>query len=217
VAKSVAASGQRALPYDRAALTVPHAKLAATLARLQSDRRVDYATLDQRVHATDAPNDACYTGASTCVVYPLAPTTPPPPQGSTNPMGTLASINAPGAWAVTHSGVPVAVLDSGVDRGHPDLANKVDLVGETLCKRTDPTAPCADSEQDLLGHGTHVSGIIAAATNNSVGIAGAGWNTTVRMYKVLDDNGNGFASDVAIGIRDATNQGFRVINMSPPS
>jgi subtilisin family serine protease len=72
----------------------------------------------------------------------------------------------------------VAVLDTGVDRGHPDLRNAVKRY-ETVGK----------SRYDYPGHGTHVSGIIAAVTNNAVGITGAA-NCQIEMWKVFTDPGN---------------------------
>ena len=134
----------------------------------------------------------------------------------------MVAVNAPQAWATT-TGDPnltVAVLDTGVDSGHADLAGKVVLPGKVFCSV--PGEVCTPGV-DLVGHGTHVSGTIAAATNNGVGIAGLGWQTKVFMYKVLEDpnpgqgdpgGGEGSTADIASAIYDAVNSGFRVINMS---
>ncbi len=118
----------------------------------------------------------------------------------------------PAAWNVTHgNGTTVAVLDSGVDTGQPDLAGKV--VGNVnVCIDDDPL--CAGSG-DPLGHGTHVTGILAADTDNGMGVASLGWGVNVVVFKVLDSEGEGNTTDVATAIMQAVNTyHVRVINMS---
>lgn len=111
------------------------------------------------------------------------------------------------AWDVTisSSSVKLAVLDTGIEESHPDLAGKV----TARFNFTDsPTL------SDIFGHGTHVAGIAAAATNNGSGVAGAGYNTSLINGKVLGDDGSGYYSWVASGIMWAADQGAQVINMS---
>lgn len=107
------------------------------------------------------------------------------------------------------SRVVVAVVDTGVSTTHPDL--------RAVCKRSTVGGTCEDGH----GHGTHVSGTIAAIINNRLGVAGVVSSNLVNVwgYKVLSDEGYGTSSSVAQGITLATNDivaaGYRgVINMS---
>ncbi len=187
VVGAVSTSTPVAAAQRRYILHVPADQVPAVLARLRADHRVVYASVAQPVHATASPNDTCYTtgcpaeGASGLVMQ-----------------NYLKSIGAPAAWNVTHGdGVTVAVLDSGVDATHPDLdgstggGNKI--VGQvTVC------AGCGPGDGN--GHGTHVTGILAADTGNGLGVASLGWGVRVQMYKVLDSNGVGNTADVASAI-----------------
>ncbi len=112
------------------------------------------------------------------------------------------------AWNVTRGkNVIVAVVDSGVEADHEDLAGSV-LHG------IDYVNPGGDGRIDPNGHGTHVAGIIAAHVNNARGIAGAAPDVKILPVRVLKANGGGSASDVAKGIIWATDHGARVINLS---
>ena len=104
-------------------------------------------------------------------------------------------------------GVPnivIAIVDTGVDSSHPDLASKI--VGQY--------SYVGNSAKDGFGHGTHCAGIAAAATNNDVGIAGMCPNCGILSVKVLNDQGSGYISDVASGITYAASHGARVISLS---
>ncbi|MDH4197152.1 MAG: S8 family peptidase [Candidatus Aminicenantes bacterium] len=175
-----------------------------TVTALRANPEVRYAEPDYYVRIHVTPNDEFF-GRQYALSNPgdrLA--LPGSPTGTAN-----ADIHATAAWEET-TGQPtvvVAVLDTGVDLEHPDLKNKLvsrgrDLVNDDL-----------DASDDQW-HGTHIAGIIGAETNNGFGIAGVAWNCKILPVKVLDKTGVGTASQVAIGIIWAADNGAHVINMS---
>jgi type VII secretion-associated serine protease mycosin len=117
------------------------------------------------------------------------------------------------AWKTTlGKNVKVAVVDTGVQATHPDLAGQV-LAGKTFLKGTSITNKAAlDPRTDSCGHGTHVAGTIAALRNNGIGVSGAAPGVKILPVKVL--NCSGYASDVANGIKWAADNGAKVINLS---
>jgi thermitase len=103
------------------------------------------------------------------------------------------------------SEILVAVLDTGIDEQHEDLAGKVaDEVNFTDTQTI----------SDRFGHGTHVAGIIAATANNGTGIAGLAPNCRLLNVKVADDKGIVWSSAAAKGIIWAVDKGAKIINMS---
>jgi len=122
----------------------------------------------------------------------------------------LTNIQAPAAWDRTtgSSGTLIAVLDTGINYNHPDLSSKVNLT-DAYDFVNDDNDPLDD-----YGHGTGVSGVIAAATNNAIGIAGTNWQATILPIKVLDSSGDGTITDINEGIAWVRAKGVDVINMS---
>lgn len=102
--------------------------------------------------------------------------------------------------------VVVAVVDTGVQADHPDLQGQL-LAGYNAI--TNGGAP-----DDDVGHGTHVSGIIGALTNNEEGVAGISWYNKILPVKALDNSGAGTTYSVAEGIIWAADHGAKVINLS---
>jgi thermitase len=161
----------------------------------RTDARVRYAEPDFVVHATTTtPNDPLFAQQY-----------------------GMTKIKAPFAWDATKGSgtVKVAVLDCGIydvtsaafnAPGHPDINGKVvahiDFTGSST------------GADDFCDHGTMTAGIVAANTNNGIGVAGVGFNTSLMNGKVLDDNGSGTSTMVTNGIRWAADNGARVINMS---
>ncbi|MDG5856070.1 S8 family peptidase [Clostridium beijerinckii] len=106
--------------------------------------------------------------------------------------------------------INVAVLDTGVDYTHPDLKNRVlKSKGYNFVDNNSDT-------MDDNGHGTHVSGIIAANANDNIGIAGIDGTLDVKIIpiKVLDSNGEGDINDIVNGIKYAADNGADIINLS---
>lgn len=105
-------------------------------------------------------------------------------------------IRLPQAWSVTtgSDSVRIAVIDSGVDKDHPELIDQLDFVyGYNFVGKN-------TNFDDDNGHGTHVAGIIGAATNNSTGVAGIMWDVDLLPIKVSDSTGKGNTWDLANGI-----------------
>jgi subtilisin family serine protease len=177
-----------------------HASSAAAAARaLSRAPGVAYAEPNAvyRAFATSAPDDPC---ASAC---------------ANGDQWYLAADRASAAWRVTHgsNAIVVAVLDTPVHR-HPDLAGKL-TVGPDFSQ---PDDFCGGVTE--VDHGTHVAGIIGAATDNGVGVAGIGWDTHILGVGVLNADGCGTTASIVQGIRYAVAHHARIINLSlggPPS
>jgi subtilisin family serine protease len=122
-----------------------------------------------------------------------------------------ADIDAPEAWLITTgtTDVMVAVIDTGVDYNHEDLND-----GRV---RTDIDWDYVNNDDDAMddhSHGTHVAGIIAAETNNGVGVAGVMWQAQILPLKVCNSQGSCPVDAIASAIRYAADKGADVINMS---
>ncbi len=147
----------------------------------------------------------------------------------------LATIHAPDAWDVQRGdrSVVVAVIDTGIDLDHPDLAGNLGS-GQDLVDLKDVPPGAGfhyegdaltrdDLPEDEVGHGTHVAGTIAAVTDNANGVAGVAWDIQLMPIRVLARvvrdadgfvTGTGTAVDIAAGIRWAVDHGASIINMS---
>lgn len=141
-----------------------------------------------------------------------------------------ADIDAPEAWDIFHgsSSTVVAIIDTGVDYNHPDLAaniwsnpgeiagNGVDDDGngyiddshgwDFLNKDADP--------MDDNDHGTHCAGIVGAVGNNRIGVAGVNWNVQIMALKSLSADGVGSTADATMAVEYATLMGVDVISAS---
>ena len=122
----------------------------------------------------------------------------------------LTQIGAERAWTrSTGSGITIGIVDTGVDLSHPDLAGKVSVTADCVGR------PCvAGGGQDVHGHGTIVSGIAAASTGNSRGVAAVAPDARLAVAKVLNANGEGRVEDINNGIRWVVDNGAKVVNLS---
>lgn len=129
-------------------------------------------------------------------------------------------VRAEQAWSTsTGARTIIGVVDSGVDFDHPDLAGKLLQgatfldCGTTSCGNGDWESGPAERQELKSTHGTHVSGIAAAATGNGTGIAGVAPDARILPVKALDEDGGSF-EDIALGIRYAVDHGASVVNLS---
>ena len=103
--------------------------------------------------------------------------------------------------------IKIAVIDTGVDYNHTEFKGVNVIKGKDFVNDD-------DDPMDDHGHGTHVAGIIAAKQNNNLGIAGINDKVEIIAYKVLSADGWGSVDDIIRAIRDATEKGAKVINLS---
>ena len=163
---------------------IPAGKMQEKLLAYRGEKVVQFAEPDFIATAIGTPNDPYFS----------------------NQWG-MTKIQAPDAWGITQgsSTVMIAIVDTGVYQNHEDLSGKI------VANKNLTTSGTVD---DLYGHGTHVAGIAAAATNNGIGVAGVGYNCSIMNVKVLDDTGSGYYSWIAGGITWAADNGAKVISMS---
>jgi serine protease len=213
-------AGGAAVAERTQVMIVRNATLEQALQRLAADADVEYAEADRRMRRQDTPNDTLFaqggsSGPSVGQWALKAPTSAEP-----------AAADMVGAWSITKGSadVIVAVLDTGARFDHPDLDGKLlpgyDMVSDTAIANdgdardadaSDPgdwvtTAEAASSTfsgceaSDSSWHGTQVAGIVGAATNNALGMAGAGWNVKVLPVRVLGKC-YGDSSDIVAAMR----------------
>lgn len=184
----VARGGGRALGRLRGlnvrAVAVPAGAEEAIAARLSRNPHVRFAEVDRLVEAGSLTND--------------------PRFGSE---WHLARINAAQAWDISMgAGVTIAILDSGVDATHPDLAGQL-VPGWNFYDNNSNTA-------DVNGHGTAVAGAAAAASNNGIGVASVAGAARIMPVRIADANAYAYWSTVAQGLTWAADHGARVANIS---
>ncbi|WP_155987001.1 S8 family serine peptidase [Thioalkalivibrio sp. ALE11] len=110
------------------------------------------------------------------------------------------AINLPAAWDITTGDTPdddviVAIVDTGLHRDHEDMAASRLLPGRSFLQQ--------DDAGRIFPHGTHITGIIGAASNNAVGISGVSWHAKLMPVRTLDGQGRGTVYDMLQGVRYA--------------
>jgi subtilisin family serine protease len=184
-------------------VAVPEGQELAAVAVLQADPAVAYAEPDYLAYAAGR------------FAAPVQQSNPPLSVQGVQPNDTfwsaqwsLRRMQLPLAWTLNQgvASVVVAVIDSGIDLSHPEFAGRLQSGFDYVEWDTVP--------QDQYGHGTHISGVIAAAGNNGLGVAGSAWNVQLAPLRVLDRNGAGTASNIAQAIVAAANRRVQVINLS---
>ncbi|MDX2151771.1 MAG: S8 family serine peptidase [Bryobacteraceae bacterium] len=169
-------------------VTLPaNASEAAFVNRFKGLKDVEFAELDE-IHDLQqevVPNDPAYTS-----------------------QWHLKKIAAPTAWSQTtgSTSVIVAILDTGVDSTHPDLAARI-VPGWNVYDNNANTA-------DVYGHGTKVAGTAVATTNNAWGVAGIAWNCLIMPIRVSTTTGSASSSAISSGLIKAADLGARVANVS---
>jgi len=132
-----------------------------------------------------------------------------PPQ--TEPWGiNRVKATEDGLNNITGFGVTVCVVDSGVQKDHPDLAYNI-IGGENFVSKNGNVK--SSRWDDDFGHGTHISGVIGAL-DNEIGVVGVAPDVSIFAVKVLDEEGYGYLSDVADGIISCVENNADVINLS---
>ena len=132
---------------------------------------------------------------------------------------SLPKISAAQGWNVTTGTgqTIVAVIDTGVDYNHPDLAANIwtnTIDGATNGLHGYDFSSNDTNPMDESGHGTHVAGIIGATGNNGVGVTGVAQHTRIMALRFMDANGNGYTSDAVRAMDYAINHGAKIINES---
>lgn len=192
--------------------------MASALADLRGDARVRSAEPNIKVWAADLPappDDPLFDSQ----------------WGLFNQANPGMDIGLLEAWQrATGAGITVAVVDTGITATHPDLTrnitenvnpgevpnNKLDDDGNGLIDDTIGWSWIADNSgtADDSGHGTHVSGIIAATRGNGIGISGIAPDARILPLKVLDNEGWGNLDDAASAFAYAGRMGARIVNAS---
>jgi len=168
-------------------MDVPHGSEKAIANKLGHNPHFKYAELDQRVEFAATSNDP-YLGSE----------------------WHLNKIGATTAWDKTQgAGVTIAILDSGVDASHPDLAGRM-VAGYNFYDGNTNTA-------DVCGHGTKVAGSAAATLNNAAGVAGVAGQAKIMPLRIAYNSSGtcyGWLSDIANGVTYAADHGVRIANIS---
>jgi thermitase len=185
---------ESAVAVPRVQLVSFEGSVRAAVARLEDEPGVAYAQPNYRYHAlAAAPNDTHF--------------------GHLWGLGATPGVDVLPAWDRSRgAGQVIAVVDTGVDLTHPDLAGNL-WTGPGGVHGHDFVTGDNDPD-DYNMHGTHVAGTAAAIADNGQGVAGVAPQAQIMAVRVLDGDGTGSTLDIANGIAFAANNGAGVINLS---
>src|SRR5262245_51817534 len=192
--------------------------VASALAEVGKNPLVAYVEPDYTLRLTGIPNDAQFASQWSL-------------NNTSQTGGTAeADIDPPEAWDLTTgtSTTIVAVIDTGVDFNHPDLAaniwvNPGEIPGDGIDNEGNGFIDDVHgydfinndgNPMDDHGHGTHVAGTIGAVTDNGIGVAGINWNVRIMALKFLGADGSGSTSDAIRALNYAVQMGAHVSNNS---
>lgn len=163
---------------------VPEFAEEAAIMALQQNPHIKFAELDYRFTPAMIPNDTYY------------------PNAWHHP-----KIGTPAAWEISQgAGVTIAILDTGIDHNHPDLTSNI-VPGWNFYDNNSDT-------HDVHGHGTVVSGIAAAASNNGIGVSSVAGFSKVMPIRITDASGAGWGSKIVSALTWIADSGIRVANIS---
>jgi hypothetical protein len=220
-------------------VSVPTAQVAQAEAQLRAQSGVQSVgrTGERRFHTTTASlstNDPYFKGFPGTSA-PFFETTAIPGEWDMYAVGLdhAYGYSVPGSTytssqnALGSSSIKIAIIDTGVDSSHPELATKVAHQQCYITNVAGTVQSTGSFATDGVGHGTDVAGIAAAATNNSFGFTGTGGKAVIYAYRVFptpddtcasdtgaDDQCSSATQDIASAINDAVTQGVNVISMS---
>lgn len=185
-------------------------------ARSEAAQRSESLVSPSLLATIGAPSDATGSFTMTCSGPEAAfSSTFKPNDPRYNEQWNLQMVGAEDAWKKsTGKGVIVAIIDTGVSAGPTKKGKPVRDFGTThMVPGYDFVSKDSDPYDDH-GHGTHVAGTVAEATNNNEGVAGLAFDASIMPLKVLSAQGSGSSADIANAIRWAADHGANVINMS---
>ena len=187
--------------------------VAQAVAAYRNDPSVEYAQPNYIYRIGAAANDPYYSQ-----LWALSNTGQPVASGVYMPNAGSAGVdlNAQKAWdhLTDCSSAVVAVIDTGVNYNHEDLAGSMWNGGAGFPLHGADFVDSDSDPMDLNGHGTHVAAIIGASGNNAMGTTGVCWKASIMAVRALDASGLGTTATILQAIDFAVNHGARVLNMS---
>ncbi|MEI8202284.1 MAG: S8/S53 family peptidase [Bacteroidota bacterium] len=188
-----------------------YSKINDLMNELKNNKDIEYVEKIVRRKAFWTPNDPYYTSNASSINWGWH----------------LDKIQADLAWNIQQNGssaIKVAVVDNAIWTSHPDLtiatANQYNASTGAAGNPSPPTTISqtgsypSNLDPYLWSHGTHVSGLVGANSNNGIGVASIGHGVTLMAIRSADNNGNMWSTALMGGVQWATNNGAKVINMS---